>query len=160
MGLDAAVRCRCWEDGRCAPPPPGLIPTWVDDEQLTPSPLRDGELSSVWDDVIAMDRWAHSCCEHEEMQYKERIGNAALWGELASVIEKLGPTKLPVLIRDFPETNAGKLSAVDAPAAKLELQLIRASGQPEVNEVVREALDAMDRLLDASVRTGNPIIWC
>jgi len=59
MGLDAFVRCRCWEDGTYHPPPP--IPAeriGVVDGSL--EPLVDGE----WRDF---DRWKRTACAHPDM---------------------------------------------------------------------------------------------
>ena len=160
MGLDGSVRCDCWEAGRCTNPPPGLLPYWEHEVDLSPAPLRNGKLSRMLSDEIAMDQWAKTCCKHRDMRQSERIGNAALLAHLRALIQDVGDACLPILSHTFGGDSPAHLASVDALAAKNEAELLITRMHIAEDTPLCQAIDAIGRLLDASNTTGNPIIWC
>ena len=72
MGLDAFVRCRCWEEGLppVRPVPRGSIVVTEDGLELNLPHEGNEEL------CYRFDAWVHQGCWHEGMEYAgEHIGN-------------------------------------------------------------------------------------
>ncbi len=134
MGLDATVRCRCWEDGTAAQAP---CEVRLDDEGYL-EPL-EGRFTE------AFSRWETSACPHEDMQLaSERISN---WGGYRLFQQALGDAgweHFPTLRRTLPEANDGLLRSADAAACLEELDRFRDlyAGQ----ETVLIDLDTRDEL--------------
>ena len=84
MGLDASIRCRCWEQGQIPDPP--FPRDWIvidKSDHLTVDEPREKEI-----DWVAYDKWKDNCCEHDSMRLIDvRIGN---WTQVGLFYESLG----------------------------------------------------------------------
>jgi hypothetical protein len=123
MGLDAAVPCTCFQQGRIVSPFPDH--TIMDEEgQLTLDfPLRGHE-----EEYDIFEEWLHhgTVCEHPGMKYcKVHLSN---WGGVRSfqaALEEAGWDHFPTLRAYLPEHNGGRLPASLAEAALEELKTFR-----------------------------------
>ena len=98
MGLDAAVSCTCWRDGRTTSPPVPVYFNW-----------DSGYLDVVdTDDYRAFSDWRASACEHEEMELAaERIGNWSGARRLESVVVAAGRSRFPILFSSLVQVGNG-----------------------------------------------------
>ena len=117
MGLDAFVPCRCWEEGRCKPPPKGYeIIRDPEEGVLDAVNYRDPDLH--WEELAD---WRYSSCEHDEGMYaSERISS---WGGLRGFTDELArlEDRFPVLLSEIPFVNGGSTSPESARVALQEL---------------------------------------
>lgn len=118
MGLDASVRCCCWEDGETTPPPrPELVR--VDEEGYLRLDLpRAGHRA----DHEAFDDWLRTCCPHADSRYADEI--IANWTGYRLFQQKLGEAGweyFPVLQSELPNVNGGLTDAAASAAALMEL---------------------------------------
>ena len=118
MGLDATVRCRCFEEGKLKPGPVPYDDLYIDAEGYLASKKLDLKRA-------AMDRrrfdarygaldeaffdWSEHCCEHEDGDYvTEWVSN---WGGCAQfearVEEAGGEDAFPLLSHMLPHGNDG-----------------------------------------------------
>ncbi|MEV6244005.1 hypothetical protein [Lentzea sp. NPDC051838] len=119
MGLDAFVRCRCWQDGVVTPPAAlaGLIV--LEDEYLGLSVPWEGHESLH----NALDKWVSSACSHEDMDLVcEHVGNWASYRGLQRALGTMGWEHFPVLQGTLPNGNGGCTPASSAASALEELQ--------------------------------------
>ncbi|PRY00523.1 hypothetical protein [Allonocardiopsis opalescens] len=120
MGLDAFVRCRCWDDGLVSEPPVprGLIA--VDDEGHlgVPEDVPDELYHRFLD-------WAESgACAHDDMQeLSRRVANWSGYRLFQDAARTLGAERLPVLCGRLPEANGGLLGPDEAGRALAELRV-------------------------------------
>lgn len=123
MGLDAAVSCTCYRQGRAISPFPKH--TRVDDEGelFLDLPLRGHE-----DEHDIFEEWLYngSPCEHPRMELCQvRISN---WGGVSSfksALEQAGWEHFPTLHTYLPNANGGHLPADAAGTALEELETFR-----------------------------------
>lgn len=121
MGLDAFVRCRCWQDGKVTPPDrlAGLIVFGDGDLSLSVSWETDPDLNNYlyeWLDT--------SPCEHEDMdEVCEAIGNWALYRGFQRELATIGWHHFPTLHAELPNSNDGCTPSSLATAALAELEL-------------------------------------
>src|SRR5215510_15478041 len=115
MGLDAAVRCRCWEDGKTAQPVPFAEHVHID---------SDGRISLdlPWDNNeqkhLRFEKWSRSCCPHENMeQVWVHISNWGGYRLFQQQIRAFGLQHFPVLTEVLPEVNGGQAPAEKSAAA-------------------------------------------
>jgi hypothetical protein len=158
MGLDAPVRCRCIQDGRAKPHPfPGRL---ILDETAEPL-LSDDSSDEAWE---VHDRWFAESCEHEGYLCVERLGNISLIAHVRDFLRCLedepGP-RFPVLLKHvvYDGTHSG-----DWIAATTAVELLK-----EVDTVLhssdilaaseKEFFGSMKRLCEASMASGNPIVF-
>ena len=172
MGLDASVRCRCFEEGKLKPGPVPFDDLYIDGEgYLSSRKLDDAgsrfNLRQMWaryyDLETAFEEWANHACEHEDGEIcSEHVGNWSGVAAFSSWCEKIGEDKLPILNHILPPGNGGTFPAEKAEAALAELDIFDAELKARsrgawcgtfANEALRE-------LLNASLETGNPIRWC
>ena len=118
MGLDASVRCRCFEEGKLKPGPVPFEDLYIDEEGYLSSRklssahskygyrqyrARYGELDD------AFEKWADHACEHEFGDYcTEWVSN---WAGVAAfecrVEEAGGEAEFPLLSKMLPRGNGG-----------------------------------------------------
>ena len=132
MGLDAYVRCRCWEDGLCNPPPslaPRLRydPVTAEVDQVTPENLSAEEVLAL---DLEYDLWVmEGACTHESMCIAaEHISN---WGgvrEFQQALRSLGPNSYAALLREIPNRNGGSTKPADARLCLGELDRFCSTG--------------------------------
>ncbi len=152
MGLDARVRCRCWEEGKTTPcpfPDRVALDREEDTVELRPEVKPDDERDRLF------DRWRQTCCAHEDMRYASAwIGN---WGGVWSfkqTLSKVGSDRFRTLLAQIPNGNGGLTSPAEAAAALAELDAF--AWPDEFTRMVH----ALRTVFNASVVTGNPVAWC
>lgn len=118
MGLDAFVRCRCFEEGKLKPGPIPFEDLYIDDEDYISSKFLDQkrkELSSElfrkrYGDLESdfLD-WVNNACEHEYGEIcSERVGNFCGLLSIDAVLSSdEGESKYPLLNNMLPNSNDG-----------------------------------------------------
>lgn len=134
MGLDAFVRCRCFEDGKCRPAPVPWEDLFVDEEGYVSSRTLETAYQELgWKDYRkqygvlsdAMWEWNEHPCEHENGKYcSEWVGTWAGVSGYRALIASVGQEKLPVLSKMLPEANGGCFPVELAEAALRELDIL------------------------------------
>ena len=136
MGLDATVRCRCFEEGKLKPGPIPFDDLFVDEEGY----LSSRKLSEAYSRFDyrqfqarygaledAFREWLDSACEHEGGDYwGEHVGNWSGVGMFQYYCEQIGEETIPVLFHILPDGNGGIFPAEKAPAALAELDIFDA----------------------------------
>ena len=118
MGLDAFVRCRCFEEGKLKPGPIPFEDLYIDDEEFICSKLLDQkrkELSSEQFEELYGDLerdfvdWTYNACEHEDGEIcSERVGNFCGLLSIDAVLSSdEGESKYPLLNNMLPDGNGG-----------------------------------------------------
>lgn len=127
MGLDAFVRCNCWDEGRTTPPP-------VPPEDII---LCEGrwELVPAYDDrwwgdpdVVAFQQWRGSdgVCRHGRLEAaREWVSNWSGVGELRRAFASVGAELIPTLVDLLPTPNGGEVDAERSQRALDELPIFR-----------------------------------
>lgn len=120
MGLDAYVRCNCWEEGLATPPPrPQFVRLDEDGNILFDLPYRGHEK-----DHLLFDNWLRTCCPHPEMEYSsEHIANWGGYRFFRSMLEQIGWEHFPTLEWELPEANGGQTGPEASKRAMSELDL-------------------------------------
>lgn len=130
MGLDATVRCRCFEEGKLKPGPLPLDDLYIDEEGYLSSHKLDAaherltyrQFDARYDNLQReFENWTDSCCEHEYGEYcSERVGNIAGCAQFESLVEDAGgEAEFPLLAKLLPHANGGTYPA-EMVAATLE----------------------------------------
>lgn len=118
MGLDAFVRCRCFEERKLKPGPIPFEDLYIDDEEFICSKLLDQkrkELSSEQFEELYGDLerdfvdWMDNACEHEYGEIcSERVGNFCGLLSIGAVLSSdEGESKYPLLNTMLPDGNGG-----------------------------------------------------
>lgn len=114
MGLDAFVRCRCFEEGKLKPGPIPFEDLYIDDEEFICSKFLDQkrkELSSEQFEKLYGDLerdfvdWTYNACEHEDGEIcSERVGNFCGLLSIGAVLSSdEGESKYPLLNTMLPD---------------------------------------------------------
>lgn len=132
MGLDASVRCRCFEEGKLKPGPVPADDLYIDTEGY----LASRTLDEAWEryDYRRFDArygelerefldWLEQPCEHRDgEQCDEWISNWSGVSHFKSLVEDLGGEQaFPLLSSMLPSGNGGMFPADQASAALEEL---------------------------------------
>lgn len=131
MGLDASVRCRCFEEGKLKPGPVPIGDLYIDgDGYLASKKLDDAHERFSYRQFLAryggldeaFDSWLESPCEHDWGEIcSERVGNWSGCAMFNEYCEEIGEEKLPILSHILPDGNGGTFPAEKAEAALKEL---------------------------------------
>ncbi|MEU5880130.1 hypothetical protein [Spirillospora sp. NPDC047279] len=157
MGLDAFVRCRCWQDGLVSEPPfPRALIVEDEDGYLGLSVPYEGneELD------VAFYQWKETgACPHEDMDaVSVRISN---WGGYRVFQEALltaGAEHFPVLCAELPDGNGGALPPELARRALAELDFFRY--RADLGEEIRLVDEANERTLATYVAGYDGVfVW-
>jgi hypothetical protein len=158
MSLDGFVRCNCIREGKAKPHP--LPDRLTYDESGSPS-LTGDPSDEEWE---AHDQWMQQSCEHQGFLTAEFLGNITRAKNVRQFLRGLqgdpGP-KFPVLLKQvvYDGTHTGDWIPVkQTPALLKEVELVLAS-RDILTEGEREFFEAMKRLCEASLATGNPIMF-
>ena len=158
MSLDAFVRCTCFKEGRAKPHPQPARLT-IDE---TGAPSLKGEFSE--DEYEALDRWVQQSCEHGGFLASEALGNITLAKHVREFLSALqgdpGP-HFPILIEKivYDGTHTGDwIIAKESPKLLKEVEIVLQSSDI-LSPTEREFFQAMKRLCEASIATGNPIVF-
>jgi len=105
LGLDATVRCRCWEDGLCAP-------TRLKSHTHIDAGSNSLDVDLPWetfkDEILEFDQWVvHACAHPEMMQASEWIANWAGVRALQNALRTAGENEFAGLLRELPNNNGG-----------------------------------------------------
>ena len=184
MGLDATVRCRCFEEGKLKLGPVPVEDLYVDEEGYLSSRTLD-EAYREYDtrrfyaryDRLerAFDEWMRDCCEHEDGEYcSEWVSNWSGCAQFAALVREAGgEARFPLLSKLLPDDNGGIYPAEKARATLAELDAFIEvvsntdwgpfpDREPEsvLSEGKHWTAERIRKLLVASIATGNPIRWC
>jgi hypothetical protein len=158
MSLDGFVRCTCIREGKAKPHP---FPDRLTFDESGEPTLTGDPSEEEWE---AHDRWLGESCEHEGYLQSLFLGNITRVGNLRSFLRHLqgspGP-KFPILLKKvlYDGTHTG-----DWISSKQAVKLLK-----EVNTVLhssdiladseKDFFTNMKMLCDASIATGNPIMF-
>ena len=118
MGLDAFVRCRCFEEGKLKPGPIPFEDLYIDDEDYISSKFLDQKLEELGSDLFCerygdlesdfLD-WIDNACEHEYGEIcSESVGNfCGVLNIYADLSSDEGESKYPLLNNMLPSINDG-----------------------------------------------------
>ena len=133
MGLDAAVSCRCWEDGLCNVPAALAPRLWQDPvtgevNQTIPEHLPEQEDVELY---VEHYLWVmQGACAHEHMRIvSERISN---WGGLRDfqhALRSAGRERHAALLREIPDGNGGLTTPAAARMCLTELDHFCSMGE-------------------------------
>ncbi len=117
MGLDAAVSCNCYQEGRVVSPFPDL--TQLDEDGFLnlalPYKGHEEEHHIFW-------QWKQTACPHPGMSYcRERIANWSGYRLFQAALAETGWEHFPTLQAELPELNGGQMSSQSAALALQEL---------------------------------------
>lgn len=158
MGLDAHVRCTCIQEGRTKPHP--FPERLIIDE--TGDPVLTGDPSL--EELTTHDRWFAESCEHQGYLVAERLGNITMITHLRKFIRALqgnpGPCFSILLAKVvYDGTHSGdRISSAESVELLEEVNTLLHSGDILTNSE-KEFLASMKRLSEASIQTGNPIVF-
>src|SRR5262245_39087516 len=120
MGLDAFVRCRCWQDGLAAPFPNTHQVIVGDDGGLELDVPCDDAHKQVYD---ALDNWLNTGCPHRGMKLaREWISNWFGVSDFRAALIELGADRFPALLESIPSTNGGQTNSREAARCMAELE--------------------------------------
>lgn len=183
MGLDAFVRCRCFEENRLKPGPVPPEDLYIDEDGYLSSRTMDEAWRTLDHRQFkarygaledAFDRWREQPCEHEYGEYlDEWVSNWGGCGQFSFLVEKAGGAQtFPLLSTLLPEGNGGTYPANKATATLEELdRFIAIVTDPTFEKKLGDeggylhegkylTAERLRNLLVASIETGNPIVWC
>jgi hypothetical protein len=126
MGLDAFVRCRCWQDGLVSEPPiPRALISEDSEGYLEPTIPFEGNEELY----RAFDQWVESgACPHEDMeQVSVRVSNWSGYRAFQEALSKAGCEHFPVLCAELPNGNGGQMEPELARKALEELEYFRSA---------------------------------
>src|SRR5437762_2549274 len=113
MGLDALVRCNCWEQGRTTPPPFADHVRADEDDCLELDLPYDGHEAAHQQ----FEAWRATACTHPDMEYAgERISNWGGYHAFLSALEAADWLHFPTLHETLPTANGGITSPAEAAA--------------------------------------------
>jgi hypothetical protein len=159
MSLDGYVRCTCIREGKLKKPHPfPALLTW--DESNAPS-LSGDPSEEEWE---AHDQWVQNSCEHEGFLVSEFLGNITRIQNVREFLRGLqgnpGP-KFPILLKKvvYDGTHTGDWVPIkQSPALLKEVNLVLGSSDI-LTQGEKEFFESMKRLCEASIATGNPIMF-
>lgn len=122
MGLDATVRCNCFEEGLTKPPPFPL--NWLILREDGYFGLRpEADVAENW---RQFEEWEKTCCEHKQMEAaSEHISNWSGYRLFQAALENVGWENFPLLAKELPNANGGLMASEAAASALFELDLFR-----------------------------------
>ena len=158
MSLDAFVRCTCLRDGKAKPHP---FPDRLSFDE-TGEPTLAGDPSD--DDWEAHDKWLADSCEHGGYLLSMFLGNITRVERLRTFLRGLegkpGP-KFPILLEKvlYDGTHTGDhLAREESVALMKEVDTVLHS-RDILAESEKEFFENMKQLCEASIETGNPILF-
>jgi hypothetical protein len=157
MGLDASVCCNCVREGKAiAHPFPEKL---VFDDGGQPA-LNDGASTDDW---IKHDHWLAESCEHAGFLVSVRLGNISMIAHVRELLGDLQRTNLrfPILLEKvvYNGIHSGdSIPTADVPPLLKEVDTVVRLGNT-LDSMDREFFTSIKRLCDASITTGNPIVF-
>jgi hypothetical protein len=158
MALDAFVRCTCIRDGKAKPHP---LPDRLTFDEAGDPTLTGEPSDKEWD---AHDKWLAESCEHEGYLLSMFLGNITRVKNLRSFLTALqgkpGP-RFPILLEKvlYDGTHTGDwIVARKSPALLKEVNTVLHSSDI-LADSEKEFFNNMKLLCEASIETGNPIMF-
>lgn len=156
MGLDAWVRCNCIKEGKGAPHPfPELLRF---DETGEPTLDASAGQPSI-EQWLQHDKWLRRACPHGDRLVEIRLGNAALIWHIREFLASIPEADFR-MIRDhviYSDSHSGDcITASDSACLLDEARSFRAR---TTDPLVAEFANNLIELAEASVSTGNPIVF-
>lgn len=158
MALDAFVRCTCIRDGKVKPHP---LPDRLTFDEAGDPTLTGEPSDEEWD---AHDKWLAESCEHEGYLLSMFLGNITRVKNLRSFLNALqgkpGP-RFPILLEQvlYDGTHTGDWIAIKtSPALLKEVNTVLQSSDI-LADSEKEFFNNMKLLCEASIATGNPIMF-
>jgi len=158
MSLDAFVRCTCIRDGKAKPHP---FPKRLTFEESGEPTLTGEPSDEEWD---AHDQWMSQSCEHEGFLLALFLGNITrvknLRRFLTALQGKPGP-RFPILLEKvlYDGTHTGDWVPIkESPALLKEVNTVLHSSDI-LADSEKEFFNNMRMLCEASIATGNPIMF-
>jgi hypothetical protein len=158
MSLDAFVRCNCVRDGKAKAHP--FTNRLTFDERGEAS--LSGDVSE--EDWEAHDRWLGESCEHNGFLVGESQGNSTLAKHLLDFLRGLQgdpAPRFPILLKKviYDGTHTGDwISSKEAARLLQEVDTVLHSSDI-LSESEKGFFTSMKRLCEASIATGNPIVF-
>jgi len=159
MSLDGYVRCSCIRDGKVKKPHPFPKRLRWDDSNA-PS-LSGDPTEDQWE---AHDRWVQESCEHEGYLVSEFLGNITRIKNVRDFLKGLqgepGP-KFPILLKKvvYDGTHTGDWVPIKQSGALLKEVSLVLHSSDILTQSEKEFFESMKRLCEASIQTGNPIVF-
>ena len=158
MALDAYVRCRCIQDGLAKPHPyPARLALDESGAAYLTGDPSDEELD-------AHDRWFAASCEHGGYLLSAFLGNITKIAHLRDFLKGLqgkpGP-RFRILLEEviYDGTHTGDwLPTSESSALLREVETVLQSSDI-LTDSEKEFFMSMKQLCEASIRTGNPIMF-
>ena len=158
MSLDGFVRCTCIAEGRAKPHP---FPEKLTFDESGMPALTGDPSGEEWE---AHDEWFADSCEHGGYLVSLFLGNITrvknLRGFLRGLQGKPGP-RFPILLEKvlYNGTHTGDWIPRDkSPALLKEVETVLHS-RDILSDSEKEFFDNMKELCEASIKTGNPIMF-
>jgi hypothetical protein len=158
MALDAFVRCTCIRDGKAKPHP---FPKRLTFDEAGDPLLTGDPTEKEWE---AHDRWLSESCEHEGFILSFFLGNITKVGNLRSFLRHLqgkpGP-RFPILLEKvlYNGTHTGDFIPIkQSPSLLKEVNTVLHSSDI-LADSEKEFFNNMKLLCEASIATGNPIMF-
>jgi hypothetical protein len=100
MSLYASVRCKCYEQGKCSPPPfPDDI--YIDENGYPALGLPEN--AATQPHFVQFREWLRTCCDHPNMHCAEiRIASGAGYYNFLTGLDVFGWKRLPTLRKTLP----------------------------------------------------------
>jgi hypothetical protein len=156
--LDAYVRCTCIREGRAKPHPfPDKL---TFDESGTPS-LTGDPSEEEWD---THDSWLGESCEHGGFLLSLPLGNISRISHLRTFLRGLQGKpnpRFPILLERviYNGTHTGDwIPREESPALLKEVETVLHS-RDILADSEKEFFDNLKQLCEASIQTGNPILF-
>jgi len=159
MSLDGYVRCTCIRDGLAKKPHP-FPDKFMWDETNAPS-LNNDATEEEWE---SHQTWLQQSCEHEGFLASEFLGNITRAKNVRDFLRGLQgepSPKFPILLKKvvYDGTHTGDWVPVkESPALLREVDQVLAS-RDILTPGETEFFESMKRLCEASIATGNPIVF-
>jgi hypothetical protein len=158
MALDGFVRCTCIRDGKAKPHP---FPNRLTFDK-SGEPILKGDPSE--DEWEAHDRWLNHSCEHGGFLLSLFLGNITRVKNLRSFLRALQDTpgpRFPILLEKvlYDGTHTGDWIPVkQSPKLLKEVNTVLRS-RDILADSEKEFFDNMKQLCEASIATGNPVMF-
>jgi hypothetical protein len=158
MALDAFVRCACIREGKAKPHP---FPDRLTIDESGEPMLSGDPTEEEWE---AHDKWLGESCEHEGCLVGMFLGNITRVGNLRRFLRALQGTpgpRFPLLLESvlYDGTHTGDWIPVDQSTALLQEVNTVLHSSDILADSEKEFFNNMKGLCEASIATGNPIMF-
>lgn len=156
MGLDVRVRCTCVRDG-LVPPHPSPEKLRFDENG---EPFLECEGDYSWEEWRAHEKWLNEGCVHGGRLVDKRLGHMMRIVHVRSFLEfHAAPGTFPILQDGVVYSGIHCGDSINARDAAALLDEIRHVQQLQLDDVVSEFVTDLTEVCDASILSGNPIVF-